>query len=233
MNAQASGIGARGSSWLVQAVLTDLDGVLVDSIVGIEQAWSQWADRHDLDHAEVFAGLHGVRAIEHVRRLVPDRDAADEVARIEQAELRFVSASRAVSGAADLIGTLPQDRWAVVTSGSQVLATARLQAAGLPIPAILIAAEDVVEGKPDPEGYQKAARALGVAPGDCVVIEDAPAGIRAAQAAGCRVIAVTTSHTAATVAFADVVVSDPRDVTIRSTGGHLEVFAPATARRTD
>lgn len=231
--AYRSGSGARTHAWSVQALLTDLDGVLVDSIVAIERAWSQWADRHGLDHAEVFTGLHGVRAIEHVRRLLPDRDTSHEVACLERAELTFVSESRKVPGAAELVAALPRHRWAVVTSGSRVLATARLRAVGLPVPGVLIAAEDVVDGKPDPEGYRKAARALGCDPNRCLVIEDAPAGVRAARAAGCATIAVATSHLAAELTLADVVVSDPRDVAVTTAAAHLKVVAAAHAGRTD
>jgi mannitol-1-/sugar-/sorbitol-6-phosphatase len=176
------------------AILFDLDGVLVDSTACVERQWYQWAKRHGLDFQDVIARAHGRRSIDTMRALVPSLDIEAEARRLELAEIEDTNGLIAVAGAAELLATLTPLQWAVVTSGSRRLATTRLHAVDLPLPDIFITAEDVTEGKPHPEGYLKAANLLGVDPQNCVVIEDAPAGIQAALTGGMSALAVASTH---------------------------------------
>lgn len=177
-----------------QALLLDFDGVLVDSFASVEIAWRQWADEHALEAPRVLQVAHGVRAVETIRQVAPHLDAVAEALRVEEREIGHTAHVRAFAGAAELLAGLPEDRWAIVTSGTLRLATARLEAIGLPTPKVFVTADDVASGKPAPDPYLLAAERLGVAPEDCVVIEDSPAGVTAGRSAGMRVIAVTTTH---------------------------------------
>jgi len=152
------------------AVLFDCDGVLVDSDSVVVRSWTRWAQRLGLEPDVVLATVHGRRA-------------ADTVAALELEDADDVTV---IPGAAALLASMPADRWATVTSGSPVLARARLVAAGLPVPEVLVTSADVTHGKPHPEGYLAAAAHLGVPADECLVLEDSPAGIRAAQAAQVR-----------------------------------------------
>jgi mannitol-1-/sugar-/sorbitol-6-phosphatase len=177
-----------------RALLLDFDGVLVDSTAAVERAWTLWADERGLDRAHILAHAHGRRSADVIRLVAPDMDVEVEAALLEDREVDSASTVRAFEGAAALLAGLPPRKWAIVTSGTRKLATARLRATGLPIPDALITADDVTKGKPEPDPYLLAARTLGVAPEDCVVIEDAPAGAEAARRAGMRAIAVISSH---------------------------------------
>jgi len=210
---------------VVEAVLTDLDGVLIDSTTAVEKVWREWAGRVGVDAGSVLANLHGVRSEDTVARLVPATDVDVEVAALEAAELEHADEARLVPGADALVASLPAGRWAVVTSGSRVLATARLEAGGLPRPAVLVTAEDVAVGKPDPEGYRAAASALGFDVSRCLVVEDAPAGIAAGRAAGATVIAVTTSHPREELSRAHLVVADPGRIAVTALSGGLRIDA--------
>ncbi len=187
------------------AVLLDLDGVLVDSTAGVERRWRAFAAAHGLDPAAVLAVMHGRRAVDTIRELAPGLPADELAAALLRQEVEEVDGDRALPGAGALLAALPAGRVAIVTSCDLALATARLSATGLPLPAVLVTAEDVPAGKPDPTGYLTGARRLGVAPADCVVVEDAPAGVAAAANAGMRCIAVTTTHAADRLAAAAVV----------------------------
>jgi sugar-phosphatase len=173
-----------------EAVLFDLDGVLVDSLGVAERILREWAAERGVDGDRAVALSHGRRDADLVALLAPDLDVAAEVAWIVGREERAVDAIAAMPGAVDLLGAVPPQRWAVVTSGARAVARGRIAAAGLPEPPRLVAAEDVRRGKPDPEPYLRAARLLGVAPERCVVIEDAMSGVRAALAAGMRCVGV-------------------------------------------
>lgn len=179
-----------------QAILFDLDGVLVDSTGSVERVWRKWAVKHHFDPGYVIEIAHGRRSIETVRQLAPEADAERENAIIENMEIADREGVVALPGAAELLRTLPEDRFAIVTSGTRALATARLGYARLPVPQQLITGDDVVNGKPSPEPYLKGAELLGYAPGDCLVFEDAPAGVRSALAAGMHVIALLTTYPA-------------------------------------
>jgi sugar-phosphatase len=181
------------------AVLFDLDGVLVDSTATVEEAWTRFATRHGLDPEHVIAHCHGRRTIDLIRLVAPHLDADAEAVLIEQEEVGAAGPVRALPGARELLQIIPADRFAIVTSGSRPLAVARLRAAGLPVPPVLVTAEDVENGKPDPTGYLSAAAQLGVEPVQSLVVEDSPAGVAAALSAGTKVIAVLTTNDASSL----------------------------------
>lgn len=181
----------RNERW---AILSDLDGVLVDSAAAIEGTWRRFAGRHGLDPERVLAEAHGRRAIDLIGLVAPHLDAAAELAVIEHEEIELSRNLEPLPGARELVASVPADRFAIVTSGSRALAVERLRAAGIPIPSILVTADQVERGKPDPSGYLQAAELLGVEPRCSVVLEDAPVGIEAGIAAGMTVIAVLTTN---------------------------------------
>jgi sugar-phosphatase len=168
---------------------------------------------------------HGVRTIEVVHLLAPHLDAEAEVKKIEQREASDTEGVVVMPGAAELLKSVPDDRWCVVTSGTRYLATSRLRLANLPIPRVLVSAEDVKNGKPDPEPYRKGARLLRMTPADCLVIEDAPAGIRSAHAGGMKVIALTSTYSASELKEADEVVDALRQIRVTAQEGRLRVDA--------
>lgn len=173
------------------AFLFDMDGTMIDSTRVAERIWRDWAERNGADAAALLAAVHGVRAVDTIRRFAREgTDIEAEAIRLTEAEIAAVDGILPVPGIEAFVAALPAERWAVVTSAPRALAEARFRAAGLPVPATMVAAEDVRHGKPDPEGYLKAAALLGVAIGECLVFEDAPAGIAAAQAAGADVVVV-------------------------------------------
>ncbi len=176
------------------AVLFDLDGVLIDSTPCVTRVWRQWAMEHGLNPDEVVHIAHGRRSIETVRIVTPQLDAELENQEIEGREIADTEGITVFDGAADLLRSLPPTRWTIVTSGTRPLATKRLQVAGLPIPERMVTGNDVVNGKPHPEPYLRGAEMLGVPIEECVVLEDAPSGIRAAKAAGASVLAVPTTY---------------------------------------
>jgi sugar-phosphatase len=177
------------------AFLFDMDGTILDSIAVANRVWTSWAERHGLDPGEVIEVLHGVQVATTVRRFASaEMDVEHEAALITAAEVADVDGIVEVAGARAFLESLPRDRWAVVTSAPRRLAIRRMEAAGLPTPPILVSAEDVRNGKPSPDCFAAAARALGVDVGDCLVWEDAPAGIAAGEAAGATVIVVEATH---------------------------------------
>ncbi|VXC02754.1 Putative phosphatase YfbT [Brevundimonas sp. G8] len=179
-----------------QAFLFDMDGTLITSTLAAERVWTRWAERHGLDVAALLSVMHGVRAVDTIRKQnLLDIDLDAEVAWVERGEIEDVDGVAPIPGAIDFVKRLPPDRWAVVTSASVPLARARLKAAGVTPPAVMITAEDVERGKPDPAGYLKAAATLGFDVADCLVFEDAAAGIKAGEAAGADVMVVTAAWT--------------------------------------
>jgi len=188
------------------AILFDLDGVLVDSTGSVTRQWRRWAEEQDLDPDKVVETAHGVRTIEIVRRLAPHLDAGAETLRLEKREADDHEGVSVMPGAAELLKAIPEGRWCVVTSGTRYLATARLQLGNLPMPQVLVSADDVSKGKPNPEPYLMGAKLLGVNPAECLVVEDAPAGIRAAHAGGMKAIGITSTYRAAELQEADAVV---------------------------
>lgn len=190
-----------------EALLFDLDGVLVDSAACIERLLRDWALQHALEPAHVFATSHGRRTIETIQLVAPYLDAAAEAEALTTREAVTTEGVVEVAGARELLRAVPPNRWAIVTSGDRSVATLRLRSTGLPEPRVLICAADVTRGKPDPEGYLAAAEQLRVAPESCLVVEDAPAGLEAAHAAGMRSIGVAGTHAAAALSRATVTIA--------------------------
>ncbi|HTM90246.1 MAG TPA: HAD family hydrolase [Terriglobales bacterium] len=207
------------------AILFDLDGVLVDSTASVGRFWALWAAEHNVSPEEAVRVAHGRRTLETIRLLAPHLDAEAETVRLERREADDTDGVGRVHGALELLSTLPAQRWAVVTSGTRYLATRRLATNGLPAPAVFVTADEVTLGKPHPEPYLKGAELLGLSPLDCLVFEDAPAGIEAARAARMTAIGVATTYPAAELTLAHAVVRDLSQVRTRLDGdGRLEVM---------
>lgn len=198
-----------------KAILFDLDGILVDSTPAVARVWARWAADHGIEPALAIAQAHGRRSIETIRAIAPQMNAEKENLAVEQMEIEDKEGVTAIPGAARLLNSLPQDRFAIVTSATRGLARARLGYAGLPLPRNLVTADDVTKGKPSPEPYLKGAALLRISPRDCLVFEDAPAGIASAHAAGMQVIAIPTTYPAAELREANAIVSSLDDVQVQ------------------
>jgi len=207
------------TTFLCAAILFDLDGVLVDSTRSVERQWRIWAREQGIDPEKVMTVGHGVRAIDVIRAVAPHLDAEAEVRKLESREADDRDGVVVMPGAVDLVRSIPEGLWCVVTSGTRHLARARLRLAGIPVPKILVAAEDVAQGKPDPEPYLRGAQLLGANPAECLVIEDAPAGIRSARAGGMKVIGLTSTYTADALKHANAVIEKLEQIRVTSNGG--------------
>jgi mannitol-1-/sugar-/sorbitol-6-phosphatase len=175
------------------AVLFDMDGVLVDSTPAVARVWTSWALEHGLVPDEVVRQAHGRPSLATIIELLPQGDHDAEEREVERREIEDIADVVALPGALRLLQTIPQDRWAVVTSATRALADVRLRASGLPAPKHLVTASDLRRGKPFPDPYLKGAEILGVAPKDCIVAEDAASGVRSGKAAGARVLGLLTT----------------------------------------
>jgi sugar-phosphatase len=207
-----------------RGLLFDMDGVLVDSTPAVARVWSVWARKYGLDPETVVKLAHGRPSISTIRELLPraDHDAEDrEVERMEIADVKDIVA---LPGAAQLLHSLPADRYAIVTSATRALAEVRLRAARLSIPEHLVTARDVPRGKPYPDPYLKGTQLLGVQPAECVVVEDAPSGIRAGKAAGAPVVALRTTSSDAELeeAGANWIVNNCADLFLETVDGNEE-----------
>jgi mannitol-1-/sugar-/sorbitol-6-phosphatase len=193
-----------------RGVLFDLDGVLVDSTPAVARVWRGWALEHGFDPAEVTHAAHGRPSITTIRDYPPNSDVEAENAEVERREIADVEGVVPLPGSLELMRALPPHRWTIVTSCTRRLALVRIRAAELPEPEKIITSTDITRGKPDPEPYIKGAAILGIPRAECIVIEDAAAGVRAGKAAGCRVIALRTTDedAALTAAGADWIVKD-------------------------
>jgi sugar-phosphatase len=200
------------------AILFDLDGVLVDSTSSVSRQYRLWAQKAKLDPRTIENIPHGVRSVDVVRQLAPHLDAEAEVKRIEKMEAEDQDGVVVMPGATELLKSIPEGHWCVVTSGTRYLATSRLKHANLSMPRILVSADDVSKGKPDPEPYLTGARLLGMKASDCLVIEDAPAGILAAHAGGMKVIGMTSTYPASALR-ADVVIQKLAQIKVSRDGG--------------
>ena len=211
------------------AVLFDMDGTLVDSREIVERMWKLWAAEHGLPVADALALAHGRRTIETMQLLAPHLATPEEAARLDALEAEQEGGERAIQGASELLSALPENRWAVVTSAGRDLALRRLALVGLRAPSVLVSADDVVIGKPSPEGYRQAAERLGVDTRRSVVIEDTPAGVEAGRSAGARVIGLTTTYQA--LPSCDVLVSDLRAVRAETPidGWGIRLSVPASS----
>lgn len=209
-----------------RAVLLDLDGVMVVSEASIERAWRAWAEDAGLSWPDVAAHVPGRHAVDTIRAVAPQLSEAevDAAARaVNDAQVVDTSGLETVAGMRALVDALDGGAWGVVTGCPRRLAAARLAATGYPRPPVLVAAEDVARGKPHPDGYALAAARLGVDAAGCVAIEDAPAGVAAARAAGARVVALTTTHDAADLGDAHAVVPDATWLAVERTARGVAV----------
>ena len=178
----------------VSALLFDMDGVLVSSIGSVLRSWRKWGAHYGLPNAEQLEIPHGVRAIDILKQLHPEVDPVEGLRLIEDIEIEDTDDIEVLRGVKPLLEALPHERWAIVTSATRRLLLGRLEAAGLPVPDRIISGDIVQRGKPDPEPYCRGAELLGAEPSGCLVFEDAPTGVRAGVAAGCRVVAVLGTH---------------------------------------
>jgi sugar-phosphatase len=202
-------------------LLFDLDGTLVDSRVVIARHWGLFAERQGLELDAILAVCHGRRSAETIAEVAPWLDADAEAAILDMGEEVDTDGLVVVPGAPELLASLDGAGWAVVTSGHRALATRRLGAVDLPLPAVMVCGDDVERGKPDPEGFVRAASLLGADPAACIVVEDAPAGIAAGVAAGATVVAVATTHRREELAGADAVVGDLHELAQLLAAGSL------------
>jgi mannitol-1-/sugar-/sorbitol-6-phosphatase len=175
------------------ALLFDMDGVLVDSTPAVARVWARWAARHGFDATDVVHRAHGRPSITTVREYLPNGDQLAESKEIERDEMTDLEGIVPLPGALELLSMLPRGRWTIVTSCSRRLAEVRLKTSGLPQPEVFVTSSDIQDGKPAPDPYLKGAAVLGFAARDCVVVEDATAGVRSGKAAGARVIALRTT----------------------------------------
>jgi mannitol-1-/sugar-/sorbitol-6-phosphatase len=197
------------------ALLFDLDGVLIDSTPAVERVWHQWALEHGFDPEAVVHRAHGRPSRTTIRELLPNSDIEREDHELERREMEDLDGVVLLPGARRLLASLPPERWTIATSCTRALADVRLRAAGLPVPETMVTSSDVKIGKPDPEPYLKAATKLGFAAADCIVVEDAPAGVLAGKAAGASVIAFLTTMNRRHLedAGADWIVQNCADIT--------------------
>jgi sugar-phosphatase len=207
------------------ALLFDLDGVLINSIPAVARVWTRWAIDHGFNPEEVVARAHGRPSLTTVREFLPNADYEAENREVERGEIADLEGIVPLPGTLELLASLPADRWTIVTSCTRPLAEVRIRAAGLPLPKKLVTSNDITHGKPHPEPYLKGASVLRFPPGECIVLEDAPAGIRAGRAAGARVIAFkTTAHESALrEAGADWILNNCADIRLLDSGSDLKL----------
>ncbi len=207
-------------------VLLDLDGTLIDSIAAVERSWIRWCGEYGIDPVRLL-GFHGMPAKGVIARLLPDADQVAAFERIRDIEVADVAGIVVLPGAAGLLATLAAGGvpTAIVTSGTTDLAEARLAATGLTHPPVVVTASDVERGKPWPDPWLEGARRLGVDPAQCLVVEDAVAGLRAARAAGCRATIAVLGTTAREELEpeADAVVPDLTHLATVVEGGQVSV----------
>lgn len=212
-----------------KGLLFDMDGVLISSIASVERCWRRWCREHGADAAEALAVVHGCRAADTLRRFCSEEELPAEIARLEGYEIADQEGVHALKGVLELLAGLPENRWTVVTSATRPLAQARLSAAGIVPPERMVTGDDVQEGKPHPAPYLAGARKLGLRPEECVVFEDALAGVASGRAAGCPVIATTFTHKAEELPEADFLIEDFRGMKAEAGPDGLRLrFQPLT-----
>lgn len=207
------------------ALLFDMDGVLINSTPAVARVWRRWAIEHGFDPEEVVVRAHGRPSLTTVREYLPHADHEAENREVERREIEDLEGVLPLPGALDLLASLPENRWTIVTSCTRPLAEVRIRAAGLPLPKKLITSNDITHGKPHPEPYLKGAAILGFPPEECVVLEDVPAGVRAGKASGARVIGFTTTVAEAALreAGADWVLNNCADIRRLDRGQDLKL----------
>lgn len=199
-----------------------MDGTLVDSTRVVERAWGWWAKRHDIPLEAVLSFSHGRPTIATMEHFLPGRDHAQELNEMDRYEETELEGIVAVPGAMQVVRALHKHPWAIVTSAWRTLAQARVTAAGLPVPKVIVPADEIRNGKPNPEGFLRAAELLGVPTEECLVFEDTRPGIEAGMNAGMQVVAILTTAPCNRLRHRPLV-RDFRDVAIRSEGDHLKV----------
>jgi sugar-phosphatase len=197
-----------------------MDGVLINSTPAVARVWRQWAVEHGFNPEEVVRKAHGRPSMTTIREFLPQADHAAENREVERREIADLEGVVALPGAVELLRSLPSDRWTIVTSCTRPLAEVRLKTAGIPVPACFVTSNDITNGKPAPDPYLKGAAKLGFAADECVVVEDVPAGIQSGKAAGCRVIALSTTASAPELlqAGADWVLQDCGGISLAGSG---------------
>ncbi|HEX3821224.1 MAG TPA: HAD-IA family hydrolase [Candidatus Sulfotelmatobacter sp.] len=205
------------------ALLFDLDGVLINSTPAVARVWRRWAIEHGFNPEEVVARAHGRPSLTTVREYLPNSDHHAENREVERREIEDLDGVVPLPGALNLLSSLPEGRWTIVTSCTRALAEVRIKAAGLPLPKKFVTSNDIVNGKPHPEPFLKGAAVLGFPANECIVFEDVPAGVRAGKAAGAKVAAFTTTVAASDVrsAGADWVVNNCDNVRLLGAGESL------------
>jgi sugar-phosphatase len=203
-----------------RGLLFDLDGVLIDSTPAVARVWTAWALQHGFDPEDTVRRAHGRPSLTTIKELLPGSDYEAENRIVEQGEINDTAGVVPLPGARELLNSLPGERWAIVTSCTRALAEVRLKAAGLPVPGRLLTSNDVQKGKPAPEPYEKGAALLGIPAQQCVVFEDAPAGIRSGKAADAQVVAFKTTVTEPELeeAGADWIVAGCQNVSLANAG---------------
>jgi sugar-phosphatase len=196
-----------------------MDGILISSLGSVERSWTKWSLLRGVDPAYALSIIHGCRAIESVATLRPDLDSVAELKVIEDIELADGEGLTVLPGVLDLLRALPPEPWTVVTSATERLARLRMSSVGIPVPERLVAAENVTQGKPDPQPFLVGAELLGLSPQECVVFEDSSSGVKAGRAAGCTVVATTFSHPVDSLEAAHYLVEDVRGVTVTTLPG--------------
>jgi sugar-phosphatase len=210
-----------------KGILFDMDGVLVSSIGSVVRCWRRWAKIYDIPNADTYEVPHGMRAIEIVKSLRPDIDPEEGLKVIEDMEIEDTADLIVLPGVKALLESLPVERWAIVTSATKRLMLGRLKVAGLPVPERIISGDMVERGKPDPEPYRRGAELLGTKAEECVVVEDAPSGVGAGKAAGCRVLGVLGTHSADELKETDWIVESLEELSVTVGAGGLELcFTP-------
>jgi len=211
-----------------KGLLFDMDGVLVSSIGSVVRCWRRWAQIYNVPNADTYTVPHGMRALEIVKSLRPDIDPQEGLRVIEDMEIEDMADLKVLPGVKKLLESLPLERWAIVTSATRRLLLGRLEAAGLPIPERIISGDMVERGKPDPEPYRRGAALLDLRPEDCIVVEDAPSGVGAGVAAGCRVLGVLGTHSLEELEGAEWVAPSLENIAVTIMPDKLELrFEPA------
>jgi sugar-phosphatase len=206
-----------------QAILFDLDGTLVDSAFRVQRLWLEWGKRKGIDLQSIMEVMHGRRAGETIQIVAPHLSVNDELEILENEEITDMAGVRPYASAKDLLSQLSCTQWAIVTSGSRRVASARIKYVRLPVPDVFITAEDVSAGKPAPDAYLLAANRLLVKPSDCVVVEDAPAGVQAGRSAGMKVIAIASSISKEALSHADIVIQQLADIRLTVTNREIRI----------
>jgi len=177
-----------------KGLLFDNDGVIVSSIASVNRCWRRWAEHYGVPNASEVQIAHGMRAVEIMESLAPAVDKEEGLRLIEDMEIADTDDLEVLPGVRALLESLPKERWAIVTSATWRLLIGRLKAAELPLPERIVSGDRVVNGKPHPEPYLRGAAMVGADPAECIVVEDAPTGVGAGKAAGCRVMGVLGTH---------------------------------------